>query len=259
MKYIKERMPWFSLAFNSLYAIGNGLLGLYVGSWWFVTVGAYYGLLALTRFAVLRIGRKARKITGMLLVALSVCLIGMNILSALKDRGRVFHEIIMIAIAAYTFTKITVAILGLCRAGKRADPIHSTLRSIGLADAVVSVYTLQRSMLVSFPGMTSENIQLFNILTGTGVWIFLLVLGILLIGGRYVDMAKSKIAKAGQAIGETVTKGYKAVENGVVTGYKAVEKGAVAGYSKVEDKFVEAFLTKEGETVEEAKKRLKKQ
>ena len=129
----------------------------------------------------------------------------------------------------------------------------------GLADAVVSIYTLQRSMLVSFPGMTPENIQIFNILTGTGVWIFLLVLGVLLIGGRYVDMAKSKIAKAGQAIGETVTKGYKAVENGVVSGYKAVEKGAVAGYTKVEDKFVEAFLTKEGETVEEAKKRLKKQ
>lgn len=256
-------MTWLSLAFNSLYAIGNGLLGLYAGSWWFVTVGAYYGMLAVTRFAVLRTGRRKglyiRKITGVLLIALSFCLIGMNILSALKDRGRVFHEIIMIAIAAYTFTKMTVAILGFCRAKKQRDPIYSTLRSICLADAVVSVYTLQRSMLVSFPGMTPENIQIFNILTGTGVWIFLLVLGVLLIGGRYVDMAKSKIAKAGQAIGETVTKGYKAIENGVVSGYKAVEKGAVAGYTKVEDKFVEAFLTKEGETVEEAKKRLKKQ
>ena len=254
-------MTWLSLAFNGLYAIGNGFLGLYAGSWWFVTLGSYYGMLAVTRFAVLRMGRRkglhVRKITGVLLIALSFCLIGMNILSALKDRGRVFHEIIMIAIAAYTFTKMTLAILGFCRAKKQQDPIYSTLRSICLADAVVSVYTLQRSMLVSFPEMTPENIQIFNILTGTGVWIFLLVLGILLIGGRYVDMAKSEIVRAGQTIGQTVIKGYKAVENRVVSGYKVVEKGAVAGYTKVEDKFVEAFLTKEGETVEEAKKRLK--
>lgn len=264
MKQIKERMPWLSLAFNSLYAIGNGLLGFYAGSWWFVTVAVYYGLLAVARFVVLRIARKGkidgayvRRIAGILLVALSFCLIGVNILSALKDRGTVFHNVIMIAIAAYTFSKITVAIYGLCRAQKRADPIYRTLRSISLADGVVSVYALQRSMLVSFPGMTPGDIQLFNILTGTGVWIFLLTLGILLIGGRYVDMPKSKIVKAGQAVGEAAAKGYKAVENGVVTGYKAVEKGVVSGYEKMEDKFVETFLTKEGETVEEAKKRLK--
>lgn len=29
------------------------------------------------------------------------------------------------------------------------------------------------------------------------------------------------------------------------------------GYTKIEDKFVDAYLTKEGETVEEAKERLK--
>jgi len=33
----------------------------------------------------------------------------------------------------------------------------------------------------------------------------------------------------------------------------------VGGYKKVEDKFVEQYLTKEGETVSEAKERLKKQ
>ena len=31
------------------------------------------------------------------------------------------------------------------------------------------------------------------------------------------------------------------------------------GYTKIEDKFVDAYLTKDGETVEEAKARLKKE
>ncbi len=52
----------------------------------------------------------------------------------------------------------------------------------------------------------------------------------------------------------TVT-GYKAIENGVVSGYKAIENGVV-GFNKITDKFVGAFLTKEDETVEQAKNRL---
>ena len=43
---------------------------------------------------------------------------------------------------------------------------------------------------------------------------------------------------------------------GVVGGYKAIESGVVGGYKKIEDAFVGKFLTKEGESVEDAKKRL---
>ncbi|MBE6768535.1 MAG: hypothetical protein E7549_06440 [Ruminococcaceae bacterium] len=70
-------------------------------------------------------------------------------------------------------------------------------------------------------------------------------------------MAKSKIVKANEKIAEVVTDGYKKMEKGVVDGYKAIEKGVTAGYTKIEDRFVGAYLTKDGETVEEAKARLK--
>ena len=42
----------------------------------------------------------------------------------------------------------------------------------------------------------------------------------------------------------------------VVEGYKKIETGVVEGFEKVTDKCVEKLFTKEGETVEEAKKRL---
>ena len=58
-------------------------------------------------------------------------------------------------------------------------------------------------------------------------------------------MAKSKLVKANDKIAEKVMGGFKAIENGVV-----------GAYSKIEDKFVDQFLTKDGETVDEAKKRL---
>ena len=44
----------------------------------------------------------------------------------------------------------------------------------------------------------------------------------------------------------------------VTTNEKIAEK-VVGGYTKVEDAFVERYLTKEGESVEEAKERLKRE
>ena len=49
------------------------------------------------------------------------------------------------------------------------------------------------------------------------------------------------------------------IEEKVVNGYKKVEETVVEGYQKVENKFVDKFLRKDGETVEEAKVRIKKE
>ena len=43
---------------------------------------------------------------------------------------------------------------------------------------------------------------------------------------------------------------------GAVNGCKKIETGAVEGFGKVVDKCVEALFAKEGESVEDAKKRL---
>lgn len=261
------RNPYSSLAFNFLYAVGNCVVGFLTHSWWFITVGAYYIVLTVTRFSVLQVKRKAngncnielfaRRITGLLLVVLSFCIVGVTIMSAVKDRGKDFHEIVMITIATYTFAKITIAIIGMAGARQSASPVLKTLRNISLADACVSIYTMQRSMLVSFPGMEAGEILFLNMFTGTAVWIVVLILGINLIGGKYTDMAKSNIVKATEKIAEAVTSGYKKIEKGVVDGYKKIEHGVVDGYSKIEDSFIDAYLAKDGETVEEAKARLK--
>lgn len=61
-------------------------------------------------------------------------------------------------------------------------------------------------------------------------------------------MAKSKIVAANEKIAEKV-----------VGTYKKIEDTVVGGYAKVEDAFVDRYLTKDGETVEEAKARLKRE
>ncbi len=61
-------------------------------------------------------------------------------------------------------------------------------------------------------------------------------------------MSKSKLVKVNEKIAE-----------GVTTGFKKMSDGVVESYTKIEDKFVDHFLTKGGETVEEAKARLKEE
>ena len=270
MKWLNRLpVPYLSMGMSMAYALGNGLLGLFSHSWWFMTVGAYYAVLSAARFCILMAVRKSasapaselfiKRITGRLLIALSFCLIGMNILSALKDRGTAYHEIIMISIAAYSFTRLTMAVSGMIRVKRNATVITQALRNIALADSVVSLSSLQRSMLASFPGLSPSEIHLFNILTGTGVWMIVLLLGLNLKGGKYVNMTKSKLVSVNQKIAEGVTSVYGKIEKGVVDGYKKIEQGVVSGYTKVEDRFVNAYLTREGESVEEAKARLKNQ
>ena len=60
-------------------------------------------------------------------------------------------------------------------------------------------------------------------------------------------MAKSKIVTAS-----------KKIEKKVVDSYQKIEDTVVSGYTKIEDAFVDRYLTKDGETVEEAKERIKK-
>lgn len=87
----------------------------------------------------------------------------------------------MIAIATYTFAKVVLAIVNLCKSKKVQVPVLITIRSISLTDALASIFSLQRSMLVSFGGMTAVNIDIFNTLTGVGVCLAVVVLGINLI------------------------------------------------------------------------------
>lgn len=61
-------------------------------------------------------------------------------------------------------------------------------------------------------------------------------------------MEKSKLVETNKKIADAVVGGYKKIEDTVVEGYK-----------KVEDKFVNQYLTKNGETIEEAKERIKKE
>lgn len=182
-----------AFVFNLLYALYYCVLGVINLSLWFITMCAFYGILATVRFSAVLCERKKQdvvsydtekfvmKLSGILLTALSILLAVMNYLSLSQSIAVKYGEIIMITIATYTFYKITMAVIRNARQRQNPSPLLRTLRSISYAEIAASVLTLQRSMLVSFGTMGSRQIYLMNAITGAVVCLFVWILGLSMI------------------------------------------------------------------------------
>ena len=183
------KMALISLIFNVLFGVYHFVFGVVSSSWWLLTLGTYYLILSIVRFAVLISKSKEgfiTKFTGGMLITLSVPLAGTVILSLVRDRGHQLPMVVMIAMAAYSFTKITLATIQLVKSRRNASAAHITLRNISFADAFVSIFALQRSMLVSFEGMTETEILIMNALLGVAVCVIVFLLGLNLLRNKKI-------------------------------------------------------------------------
>ena len=257
-----------TLVINLAYGLGHAVLGVMEASSWLLVMAAYHILLGVMRFGAVLTERRhtserfVMRLCGGILVVLAVILGASTALSILQDRAVPHGLIIMLIIAIYTFWKLTMAIVHTVQAHQSGTPLTKTIRNITLASALAAMMTMQRSMLASFGAdMPAGDVLLFNALTGGGVFLIVLLMGFNMLFEEkgYEKMANSKLVKANQKIAKTVVDGYKTVEEAVVSGYKKVESTVVGAYAKVENKFVDQFLTKDGESVEEAKMRLKEE
>lgn len=178
---------------NMAFAVYHLVFGIFAKSIWMLTLGMYYLILSIIRFFVLRTRKNTRlgtRFTGIMLMILAIPLLGSTVLSVIRDRGYNLHMIIMIAMAAYAFTKVTIATVNLIKSRHGTDAKYMMLRNISFADALVSIFALQRSMLVSFEGMSEGEIQIMNACLGCGVCIMVFLLGLNLINKKYTSNLK---------------------------------------------------------------------
>lgn len=164
-----------------MFSAYNIVIGAFSHSWWFLTIGVYYTVLSIVRFIILASKQEnsvlIKRMTGIMLMILSIPLTGIVILASIKDRGIVFHKIIMITIAVYTFSKIALATYNFIRSKRLSSVRLKALRNLSFADAFVSISSLQRSMLVSFGDMQESTARAMNIATGASVSIIVFILG----------------------------------------------------------------------------------
>jgi len=175
---------------NIAYSAVNAIAALLFSSARYLTLAVYYLLLTFMRGGVLIYHKKGRHkladsrreavrklcITGVVIITLSV---PVSIVVSFMGEGGAGYDSggwIIYAVAAFTFTKLTLAILSAVRAKRSSDITVGALSSVGLADSAVSVLSLQAALLDTFGGEDSP--LAFNAITGAAVTAFIIVLGI---------------------------------------------------------------------------------
>ena len=151
-----------SLVWNIAYALLQLWLGLYYGTFWFYSLGAYYICLALMRFFLLHYTQKYTagehrrselvryRACGWILLAMNLSLSLILFFMVYWDRTFHHHQITAIALALYTFTALTVAVVSIVKYRRYQSPVFSAAKVISLVAALVSVLTLEATMLTAF-------------------------------------------------------------------------------------------------------------
>lgn len=151
-----------SLVINMLYAAIKLVSGFLYGSVWFITLSAYYILLAVMRFLLLTSARKRHvqssiaaefkryRICGILLAVMTLALSGMILFIVRQDGGYDYPGILIYVMAMYAFYAVITAVINIVKFRKHGSPVLSAAKAINLTAALVSMLALETAMLSQF-------------------------------------------------------------------------------------------------------------
>lgn len=197
-----------SLVWNIAFGVLQLFLGFYHKSLWFYSMFAYYVMLGVMRFFLLKHTRKYNAneeveietkkyvVSGWLLLFMNLALAIIVAFIVSMNKTFVHHMITTIAIAAYTFFTLTFAIINLFKYKKYNSPVYSASKTISLTAAVVSMFTLETTMLTTFG--TGETELLGKILlpiSGVVVIGFAITMAIIMIvkGTKQLKVLKEQV------------------------------------------------------------------
>lgn len=187
-----------SLVSNIIFVLVKGVAGWLFGSWWLISLSAYYLVLCLAKFLLLYDSRKldnlknprlrqwwewkAYRVCGMLLLIMTLVLLGVVVLILLDGNVFTYPGTLIFVVALYDFACLITAIIFMVRTCKQHTPIIVAIKTIGFATALVSMLSLQTAMFAAF-GTNSDSIDKtgMNAVTGAAICIVLLVTGIAMI------------------------------------------------------------------------------
>ena len=143
---------------------------------------AYMGTIIVAILSIVQAEKRILPMAaGILLLALNFALTGVILLTIAQDTAKRYSEVVVISIATYTFYKIIMAVANMVKVRKTRSPVLITIRNIGTADALVSMLTLQATMLASFQGKGGLDANRMNAVTGMVVCVLILALGVSMI------------------------------------------------------------------------------
>ncbi|MBQ8400175.1 MAG: hypothetical protein IJX08_09485 [Clostridia bacterium] len=184
-----------TLILNTAYAVLQLGLGFWHHTFWFYSLAAYYITLAVMRFFLVRHTSKHRagekmgeelvkyRACGMVFLVMNLALSVIIFFMVYWNRTFHHHEITTIAMAAYTFTALTIAIINVIKYRKYNSPVYSASKIISLASACVSMLTLESTMLTTFGAETMDLTERRIMLAASGgvISVFIITMAVYMI------------------------------------------------------------------------------
>lgn len=184
---------YLSLAASLLY-VGTNVWSWYLSrSWWFVVLAAYYAIMAVMRFLLVRYVRlntiggsilkewKWSRICAYILLLINLTLSGAVLMMLYQNRGYDYPGVLIYVMALYTFYSTTHTIVDIVKYRKLGSPIMSTAKIVSLSAALVSTLNLETAMFAQFGAeMSPENQRIMIAATGAGISIAVITLSIIL-------------------------------------------------------------------------------
>lgn len=180
-----------SLAINLVYSVFKLVSGIYYSSLWIGAFAVYYILLSVIRFVLLHHMERKKdagtieeyrsyRISAVLMMFINMTLSGIVLNMILQNKSAVYSDVFVITSAAYTFYILTVSLIDLVKYRKYKSPVMSAAKAIRFAQALVSLLSLEASMLVQF-GEDEAYRRVMIALTGAGVCIIVMSMSIYMI------------------------------------------------------------------------------
>lgn len=171
---------------NFVYALFHMLMGWITRSTWTGSQGAYQLIMALIHAVLLHyernmvkaetqrkrmyVGWSGFQTSGVLLLVLHLTMTGLVFQMVWKGETEDYPGVLIFGVAAYTFYKLTMAILRVVQYRKNASPLWGAARNIDLSEALMNLFTLQAALLSVFGNPEQENFRfLMNTLFGGAV------------------------------------------------------------------------------------------
>lgn len=184
-----------TLIFNTAYALLQLGMGFWHRTFWFCSLAGYYIILAVIRFFLVRYTREHKpgekmsdelikyRACGIVFLIMTLALALIIFFMVYWNRTFNHHEITTIALAAYTFTSLTLAIINTVKYRKYNSPVYSAAKAISLVSACVSVLTLESTMLTTFGDKTMSLMGRRILLGGSGgiISVFIITMAIYMI------------------------------------------------------------------------------
>ena len=193
-----------SLFFNVAYSMFLFVISRVYSSMWFLVMSVYYGLLSVARIFVfahtdqtkqLRSKKITMRVCGYFLFLINLVVAIMMFILIFDNHNIKHHEIVVITLATYSFTSLTVAIISSIKYLRQNDYVYSCVKIISLISASVSLVTLTNTMLITFGEENSSLRSIILPILSGGVSIFIIACAVFMIHTANSDLRTSENGK----------------------------------------------------------------